>query len=137
MISPMAMGQDIVPVLNVLNDFANEGNTLPPNTPIPIAKKIQSVRNLSKKDSLPFFISAILFPPIDILLTCFLTFPSKEQNYPSIQIYLQIFSIVASSIQGMVTKLRLLISLTFSNHCFSVFARATNIELSVSVIEIH
>jgi hypothetical protein len=51
MISPRAIGQDIVPVLNAPTDFAKSGNKQPPKTPTIIAIKIHRVKNLSRKDN--------------------------------------------------------------------------------------
>lgn len=61
MIRPIAIGQDIVPVLKLLNDSANWENTYPPVTPNAIAIKIHNVRNRSKNDNPCFCITITFF----------------------------------------------------------------------------
>jgi len=53
-ISPMAIGIFVVPELNEFQNPATEGEKYPHNTPTSIARKIQRVRYLSRKDN--FFI---------------------------------------------------------------------------------
>ena len=52
----MAMGIDVVPIWNLDMNAVIAGMNLPDNTPIAIAVNIQSVKCLSKKESLLFIL---------------------------------------------------------------------------------
>src|SRR5215469_16707015 len=48
---PSAIGTDVVPILRLSKSVLMPGATAPSEIPAAIARKIQSVRNLSRKDS--------------------------------------------------------------------------------------
>ncbi|MCX6224280.1 MAG: hypothetical protein NTV01_05940 [Bacteroidia bacterium] len=50
-IKPMAMGMLVVPELIEFQKSATDGEKYPQSTPTSIARKIQRVRNLSRKDN--------------------------------------------------------------------------------------
>ena len=63
-INPMAMGILVVPTWNWFQKSTTPGNTKPQPTPMNMARKIHSVKNLSRKESFLLSCSvAICLPP--------------------------------------------------------------------------